>query len=104
MKIKMKNWKDIKNIETMKMPAKITHYKIDFPGGPTHKSKKKIDYEYYLCNFCGKEIKIEKEIDKRTGGIVKVPINDYKTLSLALHNKCLKPCLKEINETYNLNL
>lgn len=97
----MKNWK---SLEARKAPVKNPYYKVEFEGGTTYKSKKKIDYEYYVCDFCGEHIKIEKDIEKRTGGTVRIPINPYKTLLLALHTECLKPTLKEINQIYGINV
>lgn len=97
----MKNWK---NLEVRRSPVKNPYYRIEIEGGPTHNSKKKMEYEYYICDFCGEKIKIEKDIEKRTGGIVRIPITSHKNLVLALHNRCLKPTLKEINQTYGINV
>lgn len=97
----MENWK---NIEARKVPVKVPHYQVDFPGGPTHSAKKKIDYEYYICDYCGEHINLEKDREKKTGGIVEIKVNVFKTLNLALHNRCLKKCIQEINKTYNLNM
>lgn len=97
----MKNWN---NLEARKAPIKIPHYKIELEGGTTYKSKKKIDYEYYVCDYCGEHIKIEKDIEKRIGGIVRIPITSHKNLVLALHNRCLKSTLAEINKIYGINV
>lgn len=97
----MKNWN---YLEARKAPVKNPHYKVEIEGGPTHSSKKKLEYEYYICDYCGEPIKIETKVDKRKGGTVRIPIISHKTLLLALHNKCLKPTLKEINEIYGINV
>lgn len=97
----MKNWKIL---EARKAPVKNPYYKVEFEGGPTHRSKKKLEYEYYICDYCGEPIKLEDKVDKRKGGTVRIPINPYKTLLLALHTECLKPTLKEINQIYGINV
>lgn len=62
------------------------------------KHKKEKEYEYYICDHCGKEIEIKKEKYKMSGGIVVIPesISKRKDFELALCNKCLNPVLKEL--------
>ena len=47
-------------------------------------------YDYYKCDYCGEEIRIEKNRIHQSGGII-----FYKNKELALHNKCLKSFLKK---------
>lgn len=64
------------------------------------KIKPKRDYAYYTCDYCGEEIKIEKDTTKRTGGVCIIPytITRGTAIELALHDKCLNPVLKEFEE------
>lgn len=61
--------------------------------------KKKL-YDYYLCDYCGEEIKITKRWEEKTGDIVTLPdsMTNGVTITVALCNKCLKPVLKEFEE------
>ena len=56
------------------------------------------DYDYYICDYCGDEIKILKKKIEMTGGIAIIPhtITRRGELKLALCSKCLKPALKEL--------
>ena len=64
------------------------------------KYKQEKDYEYYKCDYCGKEIKIEKDWEKRTGGILTLPtsLTNRGKIKVAMHNQCLKNFLKELEE------
>ena len=59
--------------------------------------KKEIEYEYYICDFCRKEIKIQKKLYEQTGGIVVIPaiITKKQAIKLALCNGCLNKVLAE---------
>lgn len=64
----------------------------------TKKEKPKKLYEYYVCDYCGEEIKIESKWENKTGGICKIPqtlSNIDTVLYLALCNKCVIPVEKE---------
>ena len=58
------------------------------------------DYDYYICDYCGDEIKILKKKIEMTGGIAIIPhtITRRGELKLALCSKCLKPALKELEK------
>lgn len=82
-------------------PEKITKYKI-IDVGATHLTKvqKKKEYDYYICDYCGAEIKIADKWEDKTGGIITLPMSltgifRYK---LALCNKCVKLAIKEFEE------
>lgn len=92
---------NFKVLEYRVEPVKLTNYKIEEIGNSTVKTKKKKDYDYYICDNCREKIIISKKIEDRNGGIMKVPINSYKSLNLAICNRCLRPVLKEINKFYN---
>lgn len=72
----------------------------DKTGAHLVNRKVKEKYKYYKCDYCGEEIKIEKEWVKQTGGTYELPASLTKQgkIILALHNKCLKATLKEFEE------
>lgn len=88
-------------LERREKPEKFTKYKIIVPGSNTTKSKQKIDYEYYMCDNCKSNFKVNnKKWHEREGGILEYPISDMKSVKLAICNKCLKDTLKELDEHY----
>ncbi len=58
------------------------------------------DYKYYKCDYCGEEIKIMDNRQEMTGGIDVLPstLTKTKEIKVALHNKCLKLLLKELEK------
>ena len=60
-------------------------------------AKKEKLYEFYKCDYCGKEIKITEKFENRTGGLVTFPLSLTMkgTLNLAVHNCCLNPAKRE---------
>lgn len=60
-------------------------------------TKKEIEYEYYICDFCKNEIKIQKKLYEQSGGIVSIPasITCKQAIKLALCNGCLNKVLAE---------
>lgn len=64
--------------------------------------KKDVDYEFYICDFCKSEIKIEPKKDrhKQAGGIVTIPntLTKRGDIQLALCNSCLNKVIKEFEE------
>ncbi|MBQ7411270.1 MAG: hypothetical protein IJW20_07815 [Clostridia bacterium] len=101
----VKNWKDI---EARREPNKKVKYDVKFQGNQTTNTKKEVLYEYYVCDNCDAEIKIidnkKKNTEERTGGLVNIRLNYYKTLKLALCNKCLNPVKEQLNEYYEINV
>ena len=78
---------------------KYTKYKAKPEGSHLVRYKNEIDYEYYICSYCHKEIKIEKDWEKISGGIVLLPaslICRSKPMKIAIHNRCLKKLIAEI--------
>lgn len=64
----------------------------------TKKEKPKKLYDYYICDYCKEEIKVEDKWENKTGGIVKIPqtlSNTDGVFYLALCNKCVKPTIQE---------
>lgn len=58
--------------------------------------KKKL-YDYYVCDSCKKEIKIEKKWEQNNGGVIVIPalLTKKQAIKLALCNKCVNKVLKE---------
>lgn len=84
-------------IETRNKPEKLTKYE-EKEGRHLTKEKPVKLYDYYVCDYCGKEIKIEDKWENQTGGVVKIPqsLSNYRSVfNLALHNDCLKSVIKE---------
>ncbi len=64
----------------------------------TKKEKPKKLYDYYTCDYCGQEIKINEKWEEKSGGICKIPqtlSNMDTVLYLALCNKCVIPVQEE---------
>lgn len=85
-----------------KTPPKYIKYKPKPSGSHLVNYKSEKDYDYYICDYCGEEIKINNKWENKTGGTYEIPETITKThiIKLALHNKCLKPLLNEITEDY----
>lgn len=64
------------------------------------KYKNEKDYDYYICDYCNKEIKILTKKQEMTGGIIELShlVTKKSNIKLVLHNKCLKPVLKIFEE------
>ena len=75
-----------------KFKTKDTSYLIN--------SQKEKDYEYYICDWCGDEIKILSKKHEMTGGTVILPhtLTKKGEKKLVLCNKCLRPVLKSFEE------
>jgi len=65
--------------------------------------KNEKEYDYYKCDFCGKEIKILSKKQEMTGGTVKLShlVTKKGDIELALHNKCLRNAIKIFEEERN---
>lgn len=57
-------------------------------------------YEYYKCDYCEDEIRLDVKQSERSGGIITIPKTIVKRgkLKLVLCNKCLKPVLREFQD------
>ena len=57
-------------------------------------------YDYYICDYCGEEIKIlDKHLDM-DGGIATFPMSLTKRekIKVALHNRCLRLAIAEFSK------
>lgn len=63
----------------------------------TNTKKDKL-YDYYVCDYCSEEIEILKKKNEMEGGLVVIPysLTGKSPITLILHNKCLNPVLKEL--------
>lgn len=57
-------------------PERHTKYEVsDRTANHLVKTEKKKLYDYYICDYCGEEIKIVKEKEKRTRGLGEISRN-----------------------------
>lgn len=68
----------------------IKYKDTDGLGSHLVREKKQELYKYYKCDYCGEEIEIKANKIEQTGGTL-----EFKGMTLALCNKCLKEVLKE---------
>lgn len=81
------------------LPEKQTKYKKS-DNHLTFEKKTKL-YEYYICDYCGSEIKIKNKWEKSSGGVILVPpllIKKPKGITIAVCNRCFNSALKEFEE------
>lgn len=64
------------------------------------KRKAKKLYDYYICDYCGSEIRLDTKQTERSGGIAVLPNSLTKCgeLKVALCNKCVKCVLKQLEK------
>lgn len=57
-------------------------------------------YEFYYCDYCHTEIKLNKKQHEQTGGIVILPhtLTKCGEIKLVLCNKCIKNVIKEFEK------
>lgn len=77
---------------------KYTKYKKKPEASHLVKYKDEKEYEYYQCDYCGQEIIIKKKLEEQDGGIAILPntITNRGAVKVVMHNKCLKPFLKDV--------
>lgn len=88
-------------LEIRKEPQILTKIiKEDTIGCHLVKAEIKEKYKYYVCDYCGEEIRVEKEWAKQTGGRYEIPQSLTKrgNIIIAIHNKCLKKVIRELEE------
>lgn len=93
---------DINELKFRKQPTKYEKYEEYEKSNIVRTNKTKL-YEYYKCDYCKSEIKINVSKDEKTGGIVIFPhtLTKCGELELVLCNKCLKKALKQFEERKN---
>lgn len=88
---------DLKEIEKRKVIELHTEFDVIEEGNSVVKGRKEKKYDFLICDYCKEKIKLIK--NNIEGGTIEFSIAS-RTLKLALHNKCLNPALKEINNKY----
>lgn len=90
----------IVDIKYRKEPVKQT--KVQHLEEKNNLVKRKVDklYEYYVCDYCGSEIRLDIKQTERSGGIAILPNSLTKCgeLKVALCNKCVKNVLKQLEK------
>ena len=90
------------NIFKYKQRKEIPKYKKEQKNSNSYlvNSKPKKIYEYYICDYCNDEIRLDTKKHERSGGIVSIPQSLTKRgkIVLALHNKCLNKVIKEFQD------
>lgn len=82
---------------------KCVKYKKKPDGSHLVNYKNEKAYEYYVCDYCGKEIIIQEKPEETDGGIAILPgtLTRKGNIKVILHNRCLNPLIKEIERSYN---
>lgn len=91
-KIQISAWSNREKI------PKFTKYKDKSAGCHLVNEKPKKLYDYYVCDYCKNEIVIKDKKEQQDGGIAILPNSlTYRgEIQVALHNKCLKHLVKEL--------
>lgn len=91
------------DIEKLKKREKVIKYTKYFEN--TSKSnlvnhRKEKDYDYYICDYCKDEIRLDLKQYERSGGIVIFPhtLTKCGKVTVVLCNKCVKKVQKELEE------
>lgn len=87
---------EIKTLKYREKPTKHIKISKESSGCNTVNSNRKKLYEYYICDLCGDEIRLDLKKDERTGGTALLPHSLTKCgeIEVALCNKCVKEVLK----------
>lgn len=90
----------ISDVKYRKEPEK--HTKIQYLEEKNNVVKRKAQksYDYYICDYCGSEIRLDIKQIERNGGTVILPNSLTKCgdLKVALCNKCIKNVLKQLEK------
>lgn len=89
------------NIENREKPQIFTKYEEDTDVlSHLTKVKKKKLYNYYLCDYCGNEIKIKTKGEEKTGGTITLSetLTKRKRIKIVCCNKCLAKVIREFEE------
>ena len=97
---------NIAELERRKTPQVYKKYKVTAEKNHLSnrdKEKPKMDYKYYICDFCHKEIKIEEKWENKTGGVFAIPLSIWprERFKIAVHTHCFKNAMQEIEEKRN---
>ena len=93
------------DIEYLKNREKIQKYtkelKKDEDSNIVKTNKVKL-YDFYKCDYCNNEIRLDAKQSERSGGIVTFPHSLTKSgeIVLVLCNKCLNKAVNEFKRKY----
>ncbi len=89
---------DITEIKYRKAPSKYT--KVQSEGERSNITNRKMTklYDYYICDYCKAEIRLDKKQEERSGGIVVLPhsLTKCEQITVALCCKCVKEEIKQL--------
>lgn len=93
------------NFEIVKFRKELPQYKrVCRFGEKNNTINRKIQkqYDYYICDYCAEEIKINVKHDEKNGGIVIFPHSLTKCgeLKVVLHNRCLNKALEQAEKIF----
>lgn len=91
---------NIHQLKTRKeIPKYIKEEKTNDDSNVVRTQKKKL-YEYYKCDYCKDEIRLDKKQHERSGGIVTFPkeLTKCGDVTMVLCNKCLKKVIEEFEK------
>ena len=79
------------------VPKYTKEEKIDNESNVVHTQRKKL-YDYYRCDYCKEEIRLDKKQYERSGGIVTFhkELTGCGNITMALCNKCLNKVIQEL--------
>lgn len=87
----------LKDFQLRKEIPKYEKFKKENEFSNIVKTKREKLYDYYKCDYCKDEIRLDKKRNERSGGIVNFPHTLTKSgkVTLVLCNKCLNSVIKE---------
>ncbi len=88
----------ILDIKYRKEPIKYTKVQhFEEKNNIVKRNSKKL-YDYYVCDYCGSEIRLDIKQAERSGGIAILPNSLTKcgNLKVALCNKCIKEVQRQL--------
>ena len=96
----MKIINKLSELQTRKEIPKYEKIEIQNEKSNVVKTERKKLYQYYKCDYCNDEIRLDMKPTERSGGIVSFPHTLTKSgkLDLVLCNKCLKNAIREFSK------
>lgn len=91
---------EIEKLKNREKVIKYTKYIKNTSKSNLVNHRKKKDYDYYICDYCKDEIRLDLKQYERSGGIVILPhtLTKCGEVTVALCNKCVKKVQKELEE------
>lgn len=91
---------DINTLKYRKEPQKYTQMLVKKQTSNVVNSEKTKLYDYYVCDYCKDQIRLDIKKTERSGGIAIIPhtLTRCGELKLALCNKCIRKAIKEFEK------